>query len=211
MGIEDLYKIALLLSAAFGLWVSVRSDLNGRWSRMREDYKFAKDVCAELSASSQMHPFQKAKAYLALSGDRTVGLDEGDYLFSLHDPEWAVRYFVQARKYVEYSLSKDSPKIQFKEKYRSSFSRKWRIAIYAFLYALFVILAGTPLFIGVQSFNGIAAWLITFAICLAVFGSMAVMSLKSAFRIEMAKDLVQKQSRRNDLRRDKGISSESCG
>lgn len=202
ISIEDLYKLALLLSAAFGLFVSVRAHLRGRWSVMREDYKFTKDVCEDLSAATQMHPFQKAKAYQALSGDRTMGIDEGDYLFSLHDPDWSVRYFVQARKYLEYSPNEESPQIRLKSKYRSSFSRRWRVAMYFSGYVFFVILAGIPLFVGANAFNGIPAWLFSFTVCLSVFGTMAALSLKAAFRLAMATELVRKQQRRNDSQSD---------
>ena len=196
MDVETIYKGVLTASALLGIGSVVYAHLLGKWGRMKEDYKFAKDFLADLNSDKEMHPYQRAKGYQALAGDPKISADEGDFLLSLHSCEEALRYYVLARDYLEHVPDPDHQRIQFKANYKSKFSRQWRKALYYAGYVRWAVLAMLPLILGVAAFKSLGLWLATYLVCGAIFLLMGVLSLRAGLKIGVAETLVRTQRSR---------------
>lgn len=93
MVFEDVLKIVgavvAIATSMYTLWQLTKSDKQGKWGRMRDEYKFAKEFLVELRTTPGMSDFEKAKGYQAIAGFQAI---EGDYLMSLEEPakQWIV-------------------------------------------------------------------------------------------------------------------------
>ena len=186
-------KLATFILGVIGAAKILYEIAIGNRIRMREEYEFARDFFGELHSDREMHPFVKEKGYQAIAGDNRLSADEIEYLVSLERSDRALRDYVLGLPYLEHLPEVGNLEIAFKKKYRRKWSRWWRIVAYALLYAGSALLAFAPLIFAKFLFHTISNLLLTFAGCLAVFGTYAWVSLKSASRIYRAEKLVLNQ------------------
>lgn len=164
-------------------------------SRLREEYKFAREFMQELRQDPEMHPFVREKGYQAIAGDRSLSADEVAYVLSLQNPEQALRDYVLARPYLEHRHRSGNIGLGFRAKYQRPWSRMWRKMAYSTLYFLLAALAFSPFLFskvfgltGSQIFVALGVYVIT-------FGWFAWQALIAAARIFRAEKLVKNQSR----------------
>lgn len=197
MVFEDVLKIVgaavAIATSMFTLWQLAKNDRQGKWGRMREEYKFAKEFLVELQTTPVMSDFQKAKGYQAISGFQGMGVKEGDYLMSLKEPARAMDRYVLGFDYVEHNPARETEQIQLLKKYQPKLARNWRKAFYIATYAMCVFFAVAPLltarFFGTQ-WGVLAMSVVT---CLIVFIPGAWVSLQSLAKIIAAERLVNNQ------------------
>lgn len=189
------FKLAMvcigLVGAAKGLY-----DLSiGRKSKLRDEYKFAREFLAEVDRELDMHPYLKEKGYQAIAGDSKISGSEVEYLLSLTGPERALRDFVMGREYLEHLPDSGNLQIKFKKKYKNKWSRRWRMYTYLTFYIVFFFAGFAPLvfssYLHLSGQNLLAA----FAASVLVFVPYGWLFLRSAARIYRAQMLVDHQDR----------------
>lgn len=197
MSFEDILKIvgALVATATsvYTLWQLANNDKQGKWGRLREEYKFAKEFLVELRKEPEMSDFQRAKGYRALAGFQAIGVKDGDYLMSLEEPAKAMDRYVMGFDYVEYDPLRESEQIQFLKKYQPAFARRWRKFAYGVVYVFCVFFAVAPLCLAGFFTRQPGALAIAVITCLVVFAPGAWMTLQTLIKIIAAEKLVQHQ------------------
>jgi hypothetical protein len=188
-------KIATFVLGAAGAAKLFYDISIGRRSRLREEYKFAKDFLEDLKANLNMHPFVRDKGYQAIAGDDHLETEEIEYLLSLQRPDRALRDYVLGRPYLKHLPHVGNLQITFREKYSAPWARTWRKFMHAGLYFVFVFLAIAPLLLSKFLFKSLSDILLASAGCLVIFGPYAWSSLKAAARIHRAEKLVQHQNK----------------
>lgn len=199
MGLEDVLKIVgavvAIATSMFTLWQLTKSDKQGRWGRMRDEYKFAKEFLVELRTTPEMSDFEKAKGYQAIAGFQAIGVKEGDYLMSLEEPARAMDRYVLGFDYVEHDPERETEQIQFLKKYRPKLARESRKAFYITVYVICVFFAVAPMFMARFFGAQLGALLLSVMSCLLVFLPGAWVSLQSYSKIIAAERLVGNQAR----------------
>lgn len=197
MSFEDILKVvgALVATATsvYTLWQLANNDKQGKWGRLREEYKFAKEFLVELRNDPRMSDFQRAKGYQAVAGFKALGVKEGDYLMSLEEPARAMDRYVLGFDYVEHDPTREAEQIQFLKKYQPAFARRWRKFAYGVVYVVCVFFAVAPLCLAgffTRQPGALATAVIT---CLVVFVPGAWMTLQTLIKIIAAEKLVQHQ------------------
>ncbi|MCC2958779.1 hypothetical protein LK542_24515 [Massilia sp. IC2-477] len=180
-----------LVGAAKGLY-----DLSiGRRSKSREEYKFAKEFLEFSNENKNIHPYLRDKGYQAIAGDNAITGEEVEYLLSLTRPERALKDYVMGKKYIEHLPNHGNLQIKFKEKYKSKWSRRWRMYAYLLLYIAFAFAAFSPLLFSSYFHMDLKGALIAFIISLAVFAPYAYIFLMSGAKIYRAQMLVEHQNK----------------
>lgn len=167
----------------------------GARSRLRDEYKFAREFMLDVEREPPMHPFVLEKGYQALVGDSLLKAKEATYLLSLKDSPRALKDFVMGRKYLEHLPHKGDLQIDFKLGYRTKWPRLWRRTMYLTLAVLLWLLGLGPLVFSPELFKGVALenWLPYAIGCMMIFLPNAFFSLKSWARIYRAEELVKNQ------------------
>ncbi|MFL9914855.1 hypothetical protein PQR75_05535 [Paraburkholderia fungorum] len=111
---------------------------------MRDEYKFAKDYLEDQSKNPKMHPFLRELGCRAIAGDERLTAEEVEYLLSLTNPDRALKDYVMGRPYLAHLPTGGNLKVNFREKFRKAFPRKWRQFSFLLLYVLFAALASGP-------------------------------------------------------------------
>lgn len=161
--------------------------------RLRDDYKFAKEFFEELAKTPAPHPLVVERGYHAIAGDRSLAVEEIQYLLTLENPSSALREYVLARDYLEHLPQSEPPKIRFKPKYAAEFARKWRQWVFMIGYSISAFLAISPLlFMAVFKVNsGVGP---SIAILFAFgFGVPAYGFLMNYVRLKLGERLVSQQ------------------
>ena len=193
MDYDLLIKTVTVLIGAIGAGKLIYDLSIGKRSRMREEYKFAKEFLEEVSSNKQLHPFLREKGYQAIAGDIQVSADEIEYLLSLKGPDRALGDYVLGRPYLEHLPNVGNLQIAFRRKYQGAWSRQWRKFLYLGMYVALVFLAFAPLLFSRLLFKGSAQMFIAFVVCVSAFGPYAWFALKAATRISRAEKLVENQ------------------
>jgi hypothetical protein len=194
----DLESVIKVASFVFGLGSAAKviyEISTGRRSRMRDEYKFAKEFMEALAAPDPMHPFLREKGFQAIAGDNQLSADEVEYLLLLQKPDRALRDYVLGKRYIDHLPHIGNLQVKFRAKYEGSWSRSWRKTFFLIAYALLVFLAFSPLLLSKLLFKSITEVLAAFGLTLLVFGPYAWFSLVAATRIYRAEKLVQNQSK----------------
>ncbi len=193
MDLELVAKIVAALGAIGGLGKILYEVLIGKRGRMREEYKFAKEFLDAVERTPNMHPYIREKGYQAISGDHTLSADEVEYLLTLVKPDRALRDYVLGRPYLEHFPHAGNLQIAYKKRYRSNWSRRWRLYLYVTLYFCFALAAFAPFMLAsLTTASGTEIlWANIFSI--AIFGPYAWWSIKAGARIYRAKMLVTHQ------------------
>lgn len=179
-----------------------------RRTRMREEYKFAKEFLAEVESNEQMHPYLKEKGYQTIAGVKHLTGDEIAYLLLLykpvpgrttvylHYPDRALLDYSKGQALLTFNPDAGDAKIAFKEKYASQWSRFWRKSLYVSGMFIFWIIAFLPLIIAPlrpKTWDNIFELL---AVCMLTFGPYAYLLANAAKRIVRAEHLIAHQHER---------------
>lgn len=165
----------------------------GKRSRMREEYKFARDFLGEVDSNEKMHPFLRERGYQAIAGDNRLTSEEVAYLLSLKGPDRALSDYVLGRPYLAHLPETGNLQVSFKRKFSSKWSRRWRMWLYLAFYLVSAFAAFSPLLFSKLFFKSSEETLVGFAVCLVVFAPYAWFSLRASSRIYRAEKLVQYQ------------------
>jgi hypothetical protein len=195
MDYELFVKIGTLCLGLIGAAKIFQELSNGRRSRMREEYKFAREFLGDVVSNRDMHPFLKEKGFQAIAGDNRMSADEIEYLLSLTGPERALRDYVKGMAYLEHLPQSGNLQIKFKKKFESKWSRQWRLWLYVVFYGVFALMAFSPWLLASFSHVSLAKMLSAMALTIPVFLTYAWFSLKAGARIYRAQKLVKDQNR----------------
>uniref|UniRef100_C6E142 Uncharacterized protein n=1 Tax=Geobacter sp. (strain M21) TaxID=443144 RepID=C6E142_GEOSM len=196
MGIDIIIKIFTLLAGAIGIAKIFYEIVIGRRTRMREEYKFAKEFFSELETTKRIHPFTKEKGYQAIAGDNEISSCEIEYLLSLQQPDLALRDYVLGRQYLQHLPQVGNREITFKKKFQNVWFRRILKTIYCVLYAILVFLTFAPLLFSKYLFKDSTKISATAIImCFFVFAPYAWFALKAVTRIVRAEKLVKRQEK----------------
>ena len=163
--------------------------------RQREEYRFAMEFLRAIKEDPLMHPFLRETGYQAVAGTRVLSADEVEYLLSLQRPDRAIRNYVLGRLYLEYLPKAGDLKIDFRAKYKSDWSRRWRKSLYFIGYIACWLLAFAPFVTSAFSGGGVAETLLSFGVSLIIFVPLSLWALVSAVSISRAEKLVRNQSK----------------
>jgi len=108
----------------------------GSKARRKDDYRFAKEFLNDLN-SDNLHPLAVERGFYAIAGTGDVKANDIEFLLSLEEPQRRLKDYVFSRNIVE--LNEVNHKFEFKKKYRSDFSRRWRKWRSLLLYLLFFL------------------------------------------------------------------------
>lgn len=167
----------------------------GQAGRLREEYKFAKEFLQEVAQNKDLHPYAKEKGFQAIAGDSNITGIEIEYLLSLQSPVKALRNYVLGKKYLQHLPKAGNLQIAFKEKYQSTWARRWRKIYYLSLYTLFASLSLAPWIFAKFLFEKPDQGWAMILLCPILFAPFAWFCLKDAARIFRAEDLVAEQGR----------------
>lgn len=195
MDYDLVFKGITLLLGVVGAAKIIYEFSMGRKSRMRDEYKFARDFLSDVKANKDLHPFLKDKGYQAIAGDDQISGVEIEYLLSLASPEKALRDYVLGRFYLDHVPHSGNLQIQFKKKFRIKWARRWRMYTYITLYAIFAFIAFSPLVFFSYLGMSLGDSLIAVIISLTVFGSYAWFALQAGAKIYRAEKLVAHQNK----------------
>lgn len=163
----------------------------GKRANLREQYRFAKEFIDD-TEKANLHPYTLEKGYQAIAGTEYVTAVEVKYLLNLQSPLQSLSDFILAKRLLEPVLA-DNPKVSFKKKYLSVWSRRWRKTFYMFAYGITAMASVSPQWGGTlikMSFsNALSALLLT----LPIFGFYAFLSVKAYAKIKRAENLVNNQ------------------
>lgn len=195
MDLESVIKVASFVLGLGSAAKVIYEISTGKRSRMRDEYKFAKEFIEALDAPDPMHPFLREKGFQAIAGDNQLSADEVEYLLSLQKPDRALRDYVLGKSYLDHLPHMGNLQVKFRAKYEGSWSRSWRKTSFLIAYALLVFLAFSPLLLSKLLFKSITEVFAALGLTLLVFGPYAWFSLVAATRIYRAEKLVQNQSK----------------
>jgi hypothetical protein len=188
MKFEIIVKIISVLGAIFGTWKIISDITTGQKSRLREDYKFAKEFLEDIKNNPDLHPFTVEKGYQAIAGSTILSSEEVAYLLSLKNPGKCLNDYKLSKEYLKPINTKGDLHLAFAKKYSSLWSRKWRKIFYVSLYGICAIIAILPIFLP-------SKYLGLILITLPIYGYGALTSLNLYIRIERGEQLVKNQQR----------------
>jgi hypothetical protein len=190
MEVEYIVKTILAFAAIAGVAKIIYEFSAGGKLRLREEYRFAKEFLNELSSNPQLHHLAVERGYYALAGTSSMKVSEIKYLISLSNPDRRLKDYVLARKYVE--LKEKSNRIEFRDKYKSSFARMWRKIVSVIVYMIGAFLSFSPLLL-VKPLGLEPRYMFTVLITLPCFGFFAVDALRVFVKIVRGEALVKEQ------------------
>jgi hypothetical protein len=194
MDIDVIVKVATFALGVIGTGKLFYDLAIGKRTRMRDEYKFAKEFLEDHSKNPKMHPFLRELGYRAIAGDERLTAEEVEYLLSLANPDRALKDYVMGRPYLAHLPTAGNLKVNFREKFRKAFPRKWRQVSYLILYVLFSTLALGPFLFSKFLFKDIREMFLVSSFSVVVFGPYAWYSLQAAARVHRAERLVENQA-----------------
>lgn len=196
MNTDSIFKFGTFAIGAIGTGKLLYEISVSRRGRMREEYKFAREFLKDREENGDnMHPFLREKGYRAIAGDERLTADEIEYLLSLKGADRALKDYTLGRNYLEHLPNVGNLQIQFKNKYKSLWSRSWRKYTYFALYLALAFLTFSPFLLSKYISKQPSELLGATAFCFAVFGPYTWLSLRSAIRINRAEKLVEHQAK----------------
>jgi hypothetical protein len=208
---DDVIRVITTIIALVGAWKAINDAVGGRWSRIREEYRFAKEFIDDIEVNENIHPFLKEKGYRAIAGDATVDPDDIQYLLSIENPELSLRYYMLGRRYLVLSKYTENVRFVFRKRCQGAFSRGWRKKLYYFLFLVFFVLIPSPMLIPtimkfsflqsvakksyIQYFSEMSfiQSIVSLTISFIIFGSCAFFFLRWRVKVDFAEELVNSQ------------------
>lgn len=195
MEVETIFKFLGAVAAIIGAGRVIYEVTVGKKSRLREDYKFAKEFLNDLKVNPDLHPFAIEKGYQAIAGSTVLKSEEIAYLLSLENPGKCLKDYVLSKNYLQHLNTSGDLQLSFSEKYAAPWARKWRKAWYLTLYFGLAFASLSPLFFVERGITKPVQLLTLLAFTISIFGFYAWESLKSFARIYRGEKLVQNQSK----------------
>lgn len=186
MEVETVIKIISAIVAIFSIGKIIYDITTGKKSRLREDYKFAKEFLEDLNNNPKLHPFAVERGYQALAGSTSISSEKIAYLLSLKNPGKCLNDYMLSKKYLQLISINGDPCLTFAKKYSSSWSRLWRKVIYFLLYVFCAVIAIIPTLF-------LPKYLSFLFTTTPVFSYWAVFSLISYIEIDRGEKLVNHQ------------------
>lgn len=193
VAVRFLVFFAALPAAAKGVYEL----LVGAHVRRREEYRFARELFADMERVPPLHPFLVEKGIQALVNDPSIKVEEAQYLLTLKDSSRALRDFVMGRKYLDHLPHKGNLQIEFKTLYRGGWSRLWRRSLYLSVAFVCWCFGVGPLVFASELFRVVQAGTLLPVIvgCMVIFLPNGFFALKAWARIFRAEKLVQHQEK----------------
>lgn len=191
MTLELFIKLFSLVAGAFAVWKIVAEVSAGRRSRLRDEYRFAREFLSDVKAGSEMHPFLRQKGFQALAGDNRLSTPEVEYLLSLPQAARALRLYVMGLPYLQHNATAAGSQVSFRSKYVSRISRRSRQIMYFALYLAFYGAGAAPVFRWPLSLIGMAPSLPTVITAVSICWPLAGLALWSGMRVASAEALVR--------------------
>jgi hypothetical protein len=199
MDMENIFKAATAIAAVIGGARVIYEFTLGTHSRLRDEYRFAKeflhDLC-ETDTSKKLQPLAIERGYYALAGTRTIPAQDIAYLIELRDPDKRLKDYVLSRVYVEFDSA--SHRIRYRKKYRHSLSRLWRKGCWLLTYLTASVLAMSPLLIAGPLQAG-AQFMLWSLVTIPLFGLAAGHALRNFFAIGRGEALVNEQQKHTPI------------
>ncbi|WP_443797747.1 hypothetical protein, partial [Burkholderia vietnamiensis] len=193
MDIDLVVKPVTVLIGAYGA-AKVYYDLSlGKVTRMREQYRFAKEYFSDIKSGDASHPFLREKGLQAIVGDERLHASDIEYLLRLKEPAKAIEYFGLGQRYLQLRRSGVDEAIEFRRPYRGEWSRRWRKWTFLGLYGFFAFVGYSPITFSSYLFSTQQSLLTVCALTIPVGSFYAWMALKAAVRIKRAETLVKSQ------------------
>ena len=193
MNYEIVLRLVPVLLGVIGL-AKIFYDLSiARRTWMRDEYRFAKDFLEAIEINKKIHPFLREKGYQAIAGSKLLNADEIQYLLSLNGSNLAIRDYSLGRTYLQHLPKSGVFEIDFKEKYKKDWSRKWRKWSCLAGYAVCAVAAFFPLIISGIFLQKITMLLRSFVLTFPIFGFYALFFLWTSTKIHRAEKLVKNQ------------------
>ncbi len=199
MDMENIYKAATAIAAVIGGSRVIYELTLGTHSRLRDDYRFAKEFLHDLhqtDISKKLQPLAIERGYYALAGTRTIPVQDIAYLIELRDPDKRLKDYVLSRVYVEFDSV--SQRIHFRKKYRQRLSRLWRKGCWLLTYPIAALLAMSPLLVAGPLQAG-AEFMWWSLVTLPLFGLAAGQALRNFFAIGRGEALVNEQQKHTPI------------
>lgn len=178
----------------------VIDSLNGRASKMRDEYKFSKEFLEAVEKKDDIqpiHPFAVEKGYQALAGSTKVKADEVHYILGLKDASVRLREFVEGYEYVQLTDSSDGKKISFRPKYGARHKLKLRRLVYFGLYFSIFFAALSPFAFKEELHLTLPMVGLALLITVPTLVPFAIHFLIMQFNIASAQKLVDSQCKRD--------------
>jgi hypothetical protein len=184
---ETIFKIIGAIVAVIGAGKVINDITIADKSRLREDYKFAKEFLEEIDSNPNLHPLVVERGYHAIAGTKSLGSGEISYLLSLKNPGQCLYDYKLARKYLQTINTDDGNlRIEFAKKHDRPQCRKVKKGFYLCIYLFFALIAFSPLFLP-------SKYVLTIFITLPGFGYYAYLSLTSYIKIYRGEQLIDNQ------------------
>lgn len=195
MSFETIIKLFGAIAAVISAGKIIYEITAGMKSRLRDEYKFAKEFLADVKNVPDLHPFTLEKGYQAIAGTTTLKTEEVSYILSLKNPVQCLKDYALSKGYLEHLNTTGDLQIAFADKYKSNWSRGWRKTIYVILYFILAFLALFPLvfssYFHFTPKQGVGLLVFT----IPVISPYAWLSLKSSIRIYRGEKLVNNQNK----------------
>ena len=199
MALDDILKLVGAVFSVLTVGKLIYDLAISRKTRLRDDYKFAKDFFDELGRTPRPHPFVIERGYHAIAGDTSLSVREVENLLSLENPSSALRDYVLAREYLEHLPQSGHLQVKFKSKFSTLWSRQWRRAFYLVAYFVSALLAVSPMFFLGSFKSNPGSGLLLVIVFGAAFGVPAFNSVKEYGRLYRGEKLVSGQKQHSQL------------
>ncbi|MDR1967467.1 MAG: hypothetical protein LBQ32_02070 [Burkholderiaceae bacterium] len=188
-------RLVGMLVALYPIGKGIAEWMNGKTSKMRDEYRFAMEFLSAINDQKPLHPFVLEKGYQALAQSRRITIPEAQYLLNLENSPSRLKDFVLGYYYVQHLSTNGDNEISFRMKFVTDWSRRWRKGVYLIGYVVLGVAAFSPLILAAPLGASRFIVISTFAQTLPIFGICAVFSIMEAVKIVSAERLVKLQRR----------------
>ena len=159
-------------------------------SRLKDDYRFAKEFLEDIVSDKDMHHLVVERGYFALVGKSGVKVEDIEYIISLVDADRCLKDYLLARTFIEFDVR--IQKIVFKGVCKSKRIRSILKVLLFLVYFIMGNLAVAP-YIFAYKFDFSLQWFALSVVAFLCFGFFAVRSLLAFIRIQRGEELVKGQ------------------
>jgi hypothetical protein len=203
MNVIELWKILISGVAVFvsliGVAWGIRKDFHLRAGRLREEFKFALELKAEIQGL-KIDPLIKERGLHALVGSADIPAPVVEYLISLRDPQRALRLYRGARKRLVFLAHAGSARIVYKGFLRYPRARASLKVISWLGYGIFYVLAASPLLLKAFKLLDGSAAIQLGTLTVLMFFPVAVLVLRYGVSIRAAESLLELRAVKIGLR-----------
>lgn len=192
--IENIAKIVAIIVGGVTTWNIAFNLLKYKHTKLREEYKFARDFFSDLEGIAKNNEYLKQKGFDALTGNLTLPSEEVQYIISLNEPAVMLRAYSLGKPYLQFSTLSEN-KIKFKPRWKNKTSRTLMKIFYSALYAIFYLIAFGPLILNNFKLWGHTSPIPTFIFTAVTFFPAAYFSVKAGVKISLAEKVIKGQQR----------------